>query len=834
MAGIQERYFNRETSLLDFQERVLAIGENPNVPLLERVKFVAIVSANLDEFFQVRVAALQDQLAAGVGASSPDGHTPSEQLEAIRPQVVDLAGRMERLFHNELVPALSDNGIRLSDWDDLDPDDRKELVDVYEQQIYPVLTPLAVDPSHPFPYISNLSLNLAVRVRDPRTGNVRFARVKVPPLLPRFLVLSDSERFVPVEQVIAAHLDSLFSGMEVLSHHPFRVTRSAEQAVEEEEADDLLEAMESLLLTRHRFSRVVRLEVDSTMEPQVLDLLATEMGLGPASVYQAESPLALAGLWTIYGLPLPSLKDEPWIPVTQPSLVAKGDEKVDVFERIRDGDLLVHLPYDSFGSSVQSFIAGAANDPDVVAIKQTLYRTSDPDDPAAGGETSIIQSLIGAAHRGKQVAVLVELKARFDEEANINWARMLEESGAHVVYGVTGLKTHAKIALVVRREGDTLRRYSHVGTGNYNPKTARIYEDLGLLTADDDIGADLTELFNALTGFSRQRKYRRILVAPVALRQEVVQRIRAQAKRKTDGRVVMKLNHLVDPDVIDELYRASRKGCRIELIVRGICCLRPGVEDLSENITVRSIVGKYLEHSRILRFGEGAEAEYLIGSADLMQRNLNGRVEVIVPITDEVLRSRLEEVLRVGLADDVLAWELAGDGTWSKVPIAEGLNTHNQFEAIGLARSAGAAPDPEGVTEPAGVVMAAGGLVNRLGEDGIEVLLVHRPELDDWSLPKGKVGKTELEVDAALREVLEETGLTCAVGDEVGSIEYYDHKGRRKVVRYWAMTPISGTFTPNEEVDEVRWLPAPDAARTLSYARDQALVRAYADGALSP
>ncbi len=821
---IESRYFNRELSLLDFQERVLALAESPNMPLLERVKFVAIVSSNLDEFFQVRVAGLMEQRAAGVRKTTADGRTPAEQLDEIALKAHRLADRKQRLFLNEIAPALEAQGTRLTDYEDLGPRNREELDHLFETEMYPVLTPLAVDPAHPFPYISNLSLNLAVTVTNPKTGEQQFARVKVPPFLPRFIVLEDQEHFVRVEQVISAHIDRMFPGMEVTGHHPFRVTRSAEQALEEEEADDLVEAMESLLITRHRFSRGIRLEVGGDMPDDLRDYLVKKIRIDPDAVYVTEGPLALNGLWGIYGLDRPELKDEPWVPVTQPAL-ANHDDNSSIFDAIRRQDLLIHLPYDSFTTSVQAFIAHAAADPDVVAIKQTLYRTSDPEDPALGGETSIVRSLMAAARAGKQVVCLIELKARFDEEANINWARMLEEAGVHVVYGVAGLKTHSKIALVVRREPDGLHRYSHVGTGNYNPKTATLYEDLGILTADEEIGADLSELFNVLTGFSRQKKYRHLLVAPTSLRRKLVRRIRKQTDLGEQGRIVFKLNHLVDPKIIEELYGASQAGVEIDLVVRGVCCLRPGVPGMSDRIRVRSTVGKYLEHSRIFRFGSGDDTEYLIGSADLMQRNLDRRVEATIPITAPALQARLEEVLRVNLSDDLLAYTLAGDGSWSKVPPIEGLNTHFRFEDLALARSQGAAPDPEAAAT-AETVMAAGGVIHRSGEDGQrEVLIVHRPRYDDWSLPKGKLESGETKSEAALREVFEETGLDCALGPEMGSIEYRDHEGLHKVVRYWAMTPRRGRFESNEEVDEARWLPVPEAATHLTYGRDRALVR---------
>ncbi|MFH1105538.1 MAG: polyphosphate kinase 1 [Actinomycetota bacterium] len=818
------RYTNRELSVLDYLERILAMAGDPNLPLLERVRFIAIVAGNLDEFFQVRVAGLREQVTTGVEAVAPDGMAPAEQLALIRERSTALEARMAGLLTAELIPGLADHGLFVSSWEDLRKKHRKELATMFEREIYPMLTPLAVDPSHPFPYISNLSLNLAVTVRDPGTGEAHFARVKVPPLLPRLVVCGGGSVMVAVEEVIASQLGALFPGREVVSSHPFRVTRSAEQAIEEDEAEDLLEAMEELLQTRYRFSRLVRLEVDPTMPDDVLDLLMEEMRIGPADVYVNEGMLALAGLAALAAMPRPDLAIEPWMPTTQP-LLGHREHGESVLDRIAEGDILVHLPYESFATSVGAFIASAARDPNVVAIKQTLYRTSDPDDPALGGEESIVQSLIGAARSGKEVVVLVELQARFDEEANIAWARILEEAGVHVVYGVAGLKTHAKLALIVRREGDGLRRYSHIGTGNYNPKTARIYEDLGFLTADEEIGADLSELFNVITGYGRQREYRRLLVAPATLREAIVTRIRSQAALGAEGSITMKVNHLVDPSIIDELYEASAARARVDLIVRGICCLRPGGPGLSENITVRSIVGRFLEHSRVFRFGRGDDAEYLMGSADMMTRNLTGRVEAVVPVFHPRLRRRLEELLRVCLADDRLAWQLV-DGTWSKVPPVIGMNAHRRFMALAATRAQGELPDPQGALEIPALVHAAGGIVGRVVDDEPEVLLVHRPRYDDWSFPKGKLEDGEDPAEGALREVLEETGLVCELGDELCTVEYVDRAGRTKVVRYWTMRPEKGRFSANREVDDARWMPIEEALHLLTYERDRAMLRA--------
>ena len=678
------RYLNRELSRLDFFERVLAIAEDKDTPLLDRVRFIAIVGENLDEFFQVRLAGLREQVAAGISSGSPDGLTAAEQLALARSKASDLVDRQTSVFLDDVVPALAGVGIRLSNFSDLDDDDRAELDRVFEERIFPVLTPLAVDPGHPFPHVSNLSLNLAVMVVDPDGGR-RFARVKVPPLLPRFVVLPDGERFVPLEQVIAAHLDALFPGMRIESCASFRVIRNADLTLEEEEADDLLAAIE-LELRRLRSGRAVRLEVDRHMTGEVVDLLVRELELGAEEVHGLEAPLGLAGLWAVYELDRPELKEAVWVPVTQSDLI-RADEPADVLDVMRDHDVLVHHPYDSFTTSVEAFIRQAAADPAVLAIKQTLYRTS--------GDSPIVKALIRAAERGKQVAVLVEVKARFDEQANIAWARALERAGVHVVYGLVGLKTHAKIALVMRQEDDGIRRYCHIGTGNYNPRTARFYEDIGLLTADTELGADLTDVFNYITGYSRRTAYRKLLVAPLDLRDRIIALIDEEA-RAHNGRIVMKMNGLADPAVIDALYRASQAGVDIDLIVRGICCLRPGVPGLSDGIRVRSIVGRFLEHSRVFAFGNGEdrEVQYFMGSADLMPRNLDRRVEVVVPVTDPRSRSRLRAILDANLDDDVNAWELASDGDWAKVPTSAGVSGTAMLAE--LARVRGHRPLDEG------------------------------------------------------------------------------------------------------------------------------------------
>jgi len=687
------RYLNRELSLLDFQHRVLACAEDPSTPLLERLRFVAIVASNLDEFFQVRVAGLQEQVLGGMTLPAPDGRTPREQLDEIRERAVVLNERIDTLYLKELCPGLEREGIHVIDHAEASPAERATLDRIFEEEIFPVLTPLAVDPSPPFPYISNLSLNLAVLLRNPDGGSPRFARVKIPPNVPRFVRIPDTGRFVALEQLVGYHLGRLFGGLDVIEHSVFRVTRTADLAVEEQEADDLLEAMETVLRYRRLAARAVRLEVEAGMDDRVLELLLEGLELTSEEVYRREAPLGLNGLNDLYDLDRPDLRYPPWRPTTQPRLVDSAGREVDLFAVLDRGDVLVHHPYESFATSTGAFVAQAAADPHVLAIKQTLYRTSAPEDPAIGGEESIVRSLIAAAEAGKQVVVLVELKARFDEAANINWAKMLEAAGVHVVYGVHGLKTHAKILLVVRRENGRIRRYAHIGTGNYNPNTARIYEDLGLLTADEDVGADLSELFNHLTGYAMPTAYRKLLVAPHTLRARIVERIREQARRGPAGRVLMKINHLVDPEIIDELYAASQAGCRVQLVVRGICCLSPGRAALSERITVRSIVGRFLEHSRIYRFGApGEDAVYYVGSSDMMPRNLNGRVEALVPVTDPRLKARLEEIVTVLLDDDARAWEMDPDGTWRKVPTAQGLDAQARLQELAAARSYAADP----------------------------------------------------------------------------------------------------------------------------------------------
>ena len=671
------RFANRELSWLDFNARVLALAEDNGLPLLERVRFLAIFSNNLDEFFQIRVAGLKEQLSVGLAATSPDGMTAREQLDAISERVRLLKTRQHQIWAKSVRPRLDAAGISVVDWEDLGDEDRVHLRQTFERRVFPILTPLSVDPAHPFPYISDLSLNLAVVVRDPSTHIRRFARVKVPPNIVRLLPLPDGERFIPQEQVIAANLDLLFPGMEILAVHPFRVTRDLDLDLEIDEADDLLAAIESILRQRERSPEAVRLEIHRSMPKAVRSLIEEELGVDPSDVFVTKSIMGLGDLMELTKLDRPDLKFERWVGVTPSRLQPGANGPVDIFSVISEGDVLVHHPYDSFSTSVELFVEQAARDPSVLAIKQTLYRTSGQDSP-------IVRALVRAAESGKQTVALVELTARFDEETNITGARVLEQAGVHVVYGVVGLKTHAKCSLVVREEGDTIRRYCHVGTGNYHSVTATLYEDLGLLTADPDITADVADLFNYLTGYSHQQAYRRILVAPITLRSRLLEMIRREAEAP-DGRIVMKMNSLSDSEMIDALYEASCAGTEIDLIVRGISCLRPGVPGMSDHIRVRSIVGRYLEHSRIYRFGnEERGVRFFIGSADLMPRNLDHRVECVTEVVDRGLKDRLDEILRVNLEDDVLAWELGPHG-WVKVPTERGIVTQSllQWQAEG-------------------------------------------------------------------------------------------------------------------------------------------------------
>ena len=674
----EPRFLNRELSLLDYHARILACAEDESRSPAERARFLAIVGRNLDEFFQIRVSGLREQQAAGVRGTSPDGMSPREQLDAIRVRTQELVARQTHVFEKDVRPQLVADRIRITDWEDLKKAQREELREVFDERVFPVLTPLSVDPAHPFPYISDLSLNLAVVVRDPETGVRRFARVKVPPLLPRFLKLSGGRRFVPLEQVIAANIGRLFPGMKIVERHPFRVTRDADVEVEVDEADDLLATLESLLRGRQRAPEAVRLEVTTKMPQRLRSILLRELRLTSSDLYVIDGLLDLGALWSLTERKTAAAKSREPVGVVPPAL-ARVTKPADFFAALREQDVLVHHPYDIFAASVEAFVDQAADDPDVLAIKQTIYRTSDE------GEAPVVRSLVRAAESGKEVVALVELTARGDEEANIAWARTLEKAGVHVVYGVVGLKTHAKTVLVVRNENGKIRRYCHVGTGNYNPETATTYEDVGLLSSDPELAGDVADLFNRLTGYSTGNGYRRILVAPGMLRGRLLELIREEADA-VDGRIVMKMNGLVDPELIEALYDASRAGTEIDLIVRGMCCLRPGVKGMSERIRVRSIVGRYLEHSRIFRFGSDERgAHYYIGSADLMPRNLDRRVECVAPVTDPKLTERLAEILDASLADDVLAWELTPDG-WRKVRTKVGVNTHQRLSELAEAR----------------------------------------------------------------------------------------------------------------------------------------------------
>ncbi|MGC4876602.1 RNA degradosome polyphosphate kinase [Micromonospora sp. DT43] len=659
----EDRFLNRELSWLDFNARVLTLAEDQRTPLLERAKFLAIFASNLDEFYMVRIAGLKRRLSAGLPVRGGDRLPLRTQLELIAERTAELGARHAACFVDDVLPKLADEGIRILRWSELGNPERERLRTYFREHIFPVLTPLAVDPAHPFPYISGRSLNLAVAVRDPDGGSELFARVKVPNNVPRFVRVDRDQpgvRMLPVEDLISVHLGQLFSGMQVVECHLFRVTRNAEVEVDEDRDEDLLQALEREL-ARRRFGPPVRLEVAASISDHVLELLVRELDMDDQDVLRVPGLLDLSALWQVYGeADRPDLKDPPFVPATHPRL-AEGEVPRSVFSTLRDGDILVHHPYHSFATSVQRFIEQAAADPNVLAIKQTLYRTS--------GDSPIVDALVDAAAAGKQVVVLVEVKARFDEVANIGWARTLERAGCHVVYGLVGLKTHCKTALVVRQEGNQIRRYCHIGTGNYHPKTARLYEDFGMLTADPEIGADLTDLFNVLTGYSRQTAYRRLLVAPQGIRSGLIERIEreiAHVRLGMPGLVQFKVNSLVDEGVTDALYRASQAGVHVDLLIRGMCTLRPGVPGLSENIRVRSILGRFLEHSRVFRFGNNGEAEFWMGSADLMHRNLDRRVEALVQVTDPVARAELDHVLTAAMSPDVDAFELAGDGTWTR------------------------------------------------------------------------------------------------------------------------------------------------------------------------
>ncbi|WP_025619656.1 RNA degradosome polyphosphate kinase [Salinispora cortesiana] len=658
-----DRFLNRELSWLDFNARVLALAEDPRTPLLERAKFLAIFASNLDEFYMVRVAGLKRRLSAGLPVRGGDRMPLRTQLELIAEKTATLVSRQAACFVDDLLPKLAATGLRILRWGDLTDAEHTRLRTYFGEHIFPVLTPLAVDPAHPFPYISGRSLNLAVSVCAPDGGSELFARVKVPNNVPRFVRVHRDQpgvQVLPVEDLISVHLGQLFSGMQVVECHLFRVTRNAEVEVDEDRDEDLLQALEREL-ARRRFGPSVRLEVAASISEHMLELLVRELDMDAQDVQRVNGLLDLSALWQLYGeADRPDLKDPPFVPATHPRL-AEGEVPRSVFATLRDGDVLVHHPYRSFATSVQRFIEQAAADPNVLAIKQTLYRTS--------GDSPIVDALVDAAEAGKQVVVLVELKARFDEIANIGWARTLERAGCHVVYGLVGLKTHCKTALVVRQEGNQIRRYCHIGTGNYHPKTARLYEDFGLLTADPEIGADLTDLFNVLTGYSRQTAYRQLLVAPQGIRSGLIERIEREisnVRLGLSGLVQFKVNSLVDEEITDALYRASQAGVHVDLLIRGMCTLRPGVPGLSENIRVRSVLGRFLEHSRIFRFGNDGDAEFWMGSADLMHRNLDRRVEALVRVTDPVARAELDHVLTAAFSPDVEAFELDAEGNWHR------------------------------------------------------------------------------------------------------------------------------------------------------------------------
>jgi polyphosphate kinase len=659
-----DRYLNRELSWIDFNERVLELAEDAAMPVLERARFLSIFASNMDEFYQVRVAGLRRQEAAGLGATrSTDGLTAIDQLARIGERTAILAQRHARLFLDEVVPALAAAGIRLVRWSELDSTQRHALTSLFEDRIFPVLTPLAVDPGHPFPYISNLSLNLAVQIADPDSRRLHFARVKVPPLLGRF-ASPEEGLFVPLEDVIAAHLDRLFPGMRIVDHYAFRVTRNNDLEVDDDGADDLLEALEETIRKR-RFSPAVRLEVDEGMPDGVLDLLVRELQVQPAAVQRLPGMLDLAGLMELYTIDRPDLKDIPFQGATPVALSIVDGQLPDVFGVLDGGDVLVHHPYESFAGTTQRFIEQAAADPHVLAIKQTLYRTS--------GESPIVDALVRAAAAGKQVVVLVEIQARFDEQRNIGWARLLEQAGCHVVYGVVGLKTHAKLCLVVREEHSRIRRYVHIGTGNYNSITARLYEDIGLITADERLGAEVSDLFNYLTGYSRHPQYERLVVAPHAMRERLIELVEREAHQSSEsepGLIRIKVNNLIDEAIIESLYAASQKGVRVELVIRAICALRPGIPGLSEGIAVRSILGRFLEHSRVFHFRNGGNDEVYLGSADLMHRNLDRRVETLMRVDDEAARFRLMGLLDLAMSANEGVWTLGANGSWTRMEVA--------------------------------------------------------------------------------------------------------------------------------------------------------------------
>lgn len=658
---IDARFINRELSWLDFNDRVLSLATGAQLPLLERVKFLAISASNLDEFYQVRVAGLHDQIAAEVSEPSIDGRTPLQQLREIAGRVQKFATQQERLLTTDLLPALAANGVRIVRWAKLGKKAREALTADYESRIFPILTPLAVDPSHPFPYISNLALNLAVTVRDTDTGDQRFARVKVPRNFPRCIPVPDSDDFILLEDLIEAHLDRLFPGMEIVSSSRFRVTRNADLSLDDEDAEDLLVAVE-MELRRRRFGRAVRLEVQSNISKADLSMMCTELELEPIDVISHDHFIEFSALMQLANLDRPKLRFKPWTSVTAGRLAGAQEAGKSMFDVIRSRQLLVHHPYESFASSTETFVEQAAHDPKVLSIKMTFYRTS--------GDSQIARHLIRAAEAGKQVAVVMELKARFDEARNVSWARELELAGVHVNYGLVGLKTHAKCILIVREEAGVIRRYVHLATGNYNSVTARSYEDIGFFTCEEAVGRDATQLFNYLTGYGREPKYEHLLVAPHQLKTEIIRLIDNEATFGAEGRITLKLNAVQDPQVIEALYAASSAGVKIDLVVRGICCVRAGVPGMSENITVRSVLGRYLEHSRIYRFAhgyDGSEPLHLIGSADLMIRNLAGRVETLVRLTHPKHRAWLDTALGFLMDDANVHYRLSADNTWARV-----------------------------------------------------------------------------------------------------------------------------------------------------------------------
>ena len=660
-----DRFLDRELSWLAFNRRVLELAEDPTLPLLERVNFAAIFGSNLDEFFMVRVAGLKRRIATGLAVRSASGMEPQEVLDAISVEVHELQQRHANTFKDVLEPALREKGIGLVSWSELNEEQQVNLKAYFDNQIFPVLTPLAVDPAHPFPYISGLSLNLAVVLRNPDNATEHFARVKVPPLLPRFVRVPGSTgnsnvKFIPLEMVIGQFLAKLFAGMEVLQHHTFRVTRNEDLEVDEDEGENLLVALEKELL-RRRFGPPVRLEVASNINPQVLELLIRELDIAEEDVYSLPAPLDLTGLFEIAGIKRAELHFPAHNVVTNRYLRNDGDEKPSFFRAIREREILLHHPYESFSSSVQEFLAQAAADPKVLAIKQTLYRTS--------GDSPIVDALIDAAEAGKQVLALVEIKARFDEQNNITWARKLEQAGVHVVYGIVGLKTHCKLSLVIRQEGDTLRRYCHIGTGNYNPKTARFYEDYGLLTSREQVGEDLTRLFNQLSGYAPDASFKALLVSPNGVREGLTERIEREIEFHEAGKsagIQIKVNSLVDEQIIDSLYKASQAGVPIDILVRGMCALKPGVPGLSETIKVRSVLGRYLEHSRVFAFSGGGDPDIFIGSADMMHRNLDRRVEALVKIVQPDHIKELQDLFTLAMSDNSSSWHLETNGSWTR------------------------------------------------------------------------------------------------------------------------------------------------------------------------